>query len=67
MSALDAGFEDRIRAAYTSGASIREIAARERLSYGCVRQRLLAAGIELRSRGGNTRRGQARKPAGGGE
>lgn len=43
-------------ARYQAGASIRELAASEARSYGFVHRLLTEAGVELRGRGGATRR-----------
>lgn len=42
----------RAEAAYTTGASIRDVAAQENVSFGLARQLLLEAGVTLRGRGG---------------
>lgn len=41
---------------YRAGNSIRQIAESISSSYGCVHRLLTEAGVELRGRGGNTRR-----------
>lgn len=59
--------EDRERAtaeavkAYRAGMSVRDIAANTNRSYGAVHRLLSEAGVDFRSRGGNTRkRGKAK-------
>src|SRR4051794_4959075 len=46
---------DALTANYISGASLRELAAAADCSPGTVRARLLAAGVELRPKGGRVR------------
>ncbi len=41
---------------YQSGKSIRELAAKHNRSYGFIHRVLLEAGVELRGRGGATRK-----------
>ncbi|MEJ5946021.1 helix-turn-helix domain-containing protein [Pseudokineococcus basanitobsidens] len=46
----------RLATRYTDGASIRQIAGEEELSYGFVHRLLTESGTGLRGRGGSTRR-----------
>ncbi|MEJ5915573.1 helix-turn-helix domain-containing protein [Pseudokineococcus sp. 1T1Z-3] len=50
---------ERVAPRYTGGASIRQIAAEEGLSYGFVHRLLSESDVELRGRGGSTRRAAA--------
>ena len=52
----------QLKRQYEAGASIRELAARNKVAFGTVRTLLLEAGVPLRSRGGPNHRRRDNNP-----